>query len=378
MLDHQKLVVQLDKASKDLCLKFAQEKDIAKQVWQSIAHDADLAQKIQEKKWPFLVPHWSGPIGIPKNIDPVSLPYAVLAVDGSQIYYDKHQGPACYLINVGSVLLRYGSEKSSVVFASQPTVIVSSHDQSGAQGKDFVNEQREAFELISAVEQSDNYLKQNHDELFVCLFDGTLIFSTTQGLQQLMQGDDAQNFVLVYLAELEKLYERKILHAGYISFPRSKELVNVLKISASDYEVKKEESFELLGGLCDMDIAFYFLKQGQRSIVFQSKSPISYAYPKHLKPYFCYMHVGFEIIRLEFPFWIACNESLVDKICQVAFDQAQKGAGYPVCLFEAHEQAVIKSMDREFFYLMVQKMTQKHQGSYQASYKSMKKAQVPV
>ena len=365
MLDHQKLVAQLDKASKDLCVKFAHERDIAKQVWQSIANDYDLSKKIKEKKWPFLVPYWNGLIGISKDIDPLSLPYSVLAVDGSQIYYDKHQGPSCYLINVGSVLLRYGREKSSVSFASQPTVIVSSDKQSGSQGSDFINEQREAFELIAAVEQSDNYLKQDNDELFVCLFDGTLIFSTTQGLQQLIQEDNSQNFVLAYLTELEKLYERKILHAGYISFPRSKELVNVLKIAASGYEVKKEESFNLLAGLCDMDIAFYFLKHGQRSIVFQSKSPISYVYQKHLKPYFCYMHVGFEIVRLEFPFWIASDESLVDKICQVALDQAQKGAGYPVCLFEAHEQAVVKSMDREFFYLMVQKSKRLQRNSFQ-------------
>ncbi len=373
MLDHQKLVLQLDKVSKDLCVKFVHERDAALKLWQAIVIDLDLGKKIQERKWPFLVPYWNGPIDLVKDIGSVSLPYAVLAVDGSQIYYDKHQGPACYLINVGSVLLRYGVEKSSIEFSSQPMVIVSSHEQSGAQGADFINQQREAFELKAAVEQSIYYKQKNHEELFICLFDGTLIFSATQ----VTHSEEKQHFIFSYFAELEKLYEQKILHAGYISFPRSKELVNILRVAASEFGEKNEESI-FLSGLCDMDIVSFFLKPGQRSTIFQSKAPISYVYPKHLKPYFCYLHVGFEIVRLEFPYWIAVDQDLVDTICRVALDQAKKGAGYPVCLFEAHEQAVVKSMDREFFYLMVKKMLYKQNASYQTSYKSMKKAQVPV
>jgi len=373
MLDHQKLVEQLDKVSKDLSVHFARERDVAQKIWNVAIQDIDLCKKIQERKWPFLVPYWNGSIDFVKDIGSVSLPYAVLAVDGSQIYYDKHQGPACYLINVGSVLLRYGIEKSSVAFVSQPEVIVSTQEQSGAQGPDFINQQREAFELKEAVAQSIQYKKKHHEGTFVCLFDGTLIFSA----MQVTHSEEKQHFIFTYFAELEKLYQEKIVHAGYISFPKSKELVNVLRVFASGYG-EKNEDMVFLSDLCDMDIVAYFLQPGQRSTIFQSKAPISYMYPKHLKPYFCYMHVGFEIVRLEFPYWIAIDQDLVDNICNIALDQAKKGSGYPVCLFEAHEQAVVKSMDREFFYLMVQKMTQRQNGSYKVSYKSMKKAQAPV
>jgi hypothetical protein len=37
----------------------------------------------------------------------------------------------------------------------------------------------------------------------------------------------------------------------------------------------------------------------------------------------------------------------------VAYDQAQRGRGYPVALAEAHEAAVVRGADREAFYALV-------------------------
>ncbi|MBV8660536.1 MAG: hypothetical protein JO129_00095, partial [Candidatus Dependentiae bacterium] len=48
---------------------------------------------------------------------------------------------------------------------------------------------------------------------------------------------------------------------------------------------------------------------------------------------------------------------------------------YPVCLFEAHEQAVIKAIDRDFFYRMIEKMSHQKAKSYLISQKSIKKQQ---
>jgi NurA-like 5'-3' nuclease len=66
---------------------------------------------------------------------------------------------------------------------------------------------------------------------------------------------------------------------------------------------------------------------------------------------------------------------LVNKVCSVALDQAIKGHGYPVCLFEAHEQAVIKSVDRDFFYTMLERMSHRQAKNYALSQKSIKKLQ---
>ena len=71
---------------------------------------------------------------------------------------------------------------------------------------------------------------------------------------------------------------------------------------------------------------------------------------EHLVPHFFYMDVGAEIVRIEIPAWIARDEQKINTVAQIILNQSIKGRGYPVALAEAHEQAVVKGPDREFFY----------------------------
>lgn len=370
MLDRQKLLKELSRMDQQIFGKANDELALAQTTWKSICSDDMLASKLQSKKWSVLVPSWQGILGQTFSMQSQPHPYQVLAIDGSQIYYDRHQGPACYLINVGSVFFSYGVVQSTVKFESTPSVIMI-QGQGETQSAEAVNLAREQAELARAVHDARNLATLTQDP-FLCLFDGTLIFFQVDG-----QTDQKEQCFVQYLEHLQALCDRKILHAGYVSFPKSKELVNVLKLVIAGFDDKKIESLSL-HKLTDMDIAQFFLKPGERSIVFASKAPVSYLYPKHLKPYFCYVNVGAEIARLEFPAWIAQDELLVHQICAIVLDQASKGKGYPVCLFEAHEQAVVKACDRDFFYHMIQKITQQQAGNYQVSKKSLKKIAVPV
>lgn len=375
MLNRQKVINQLDQVSRSLFLRFAKAQDIAQKVWDTIEHDVELCTRVHAKKHSLLLPKWQGILGSKKVIAKQDNDYSVLAVDGSQIYYDKHQGPACYLLNIGSILLDYGGIKSSVQLRSEPHVFVTSDSEVEDSSTAFVNLQREAYEFEAALRLSSEYVVKNIKKSYVTLFDGSLIFFHLDGQQQELK----QKFLTQYLDYLYQFYDSKILIAGYMSFPRTKELVNILKLVLAQFDESQLENSDVLDQLTDMDIAYMFLQSGERSVVFESKAPISYMYPKEIKPYFCYLHVGFEIVRLEFPHWIAHDESLVDQICSVSLDQAQKGHGYPVCLFEAHEQAVVKSVDRQFFYSMMQRMSEKYvAGGYQRSLKSFKKMQVPI
>ncbi len=374
MLDHQKLFGQLEKVSKELFLKFAKEQDIAKTVWNNVKEDEELCNKVHAKKYSLLLPKWIGLLGQSKKIDENLVEYSVLAVDGSQIYYDKHQGPACYLLNVGSVLLEYKKVKSTVALHSEPSLFIISDDNKQMSSTELINAQREEFELDKAWQLSFVQQSKNDNKPYVVLFDGSLIFFQLDSKEQ----DEKQSFLQKYFDCLNKFYEQKILIAGYMSFPRTKELVNILKLALAQFDEHELEHAAILDQLTDMDVASYFLEPGYRSITFQSKAPISYLYPQPLKPYFCYLHVGSEIVRLEFPAWIAQQANLVDQICKVALDQAHKGKGYPVCLFEAHEQAVIKGYDRELFYMMMQKMSHNKNFQYKKSLKSLKKQYVPI
>jgi NurA-like 5'-3' nuclease len=65
--------------------------------------------------------------------------------------------------------------------------------------------------------------------------------------------------------------------------------------------------------------------------------------------YFFYLNIGQEIARVEVPEWVAQDTELLSAVHALVFDQAKKGGGYPVSLSEAHEHAVVKGKDREFF-----------------------------
>ena len=68
---------------------------------------------------------------------------------------------------------------------------------------------------------------------------------------------------------------------------------------------------------------------------------------------FFYLHAGTEIVRVEIPQWVAASPMLLDLVHAVAYDQAQKGMGYPIALAEAHQHAVVRGPERDLFYEMV-------------------------
>jgi hypothetical protein len=94
------------------------------------------------------------------------------------------------------------------------------------------------------------------------------------------------------------------------------------------------------------------LRPGERTAVFDSQSRILESYGQHRIGFF-YLNVGTEIARIEVPYWVASNRSLLDLVHAVAYDQVQKGNGYPVALAEAHQHVVVRGAERDLFYEMV-------------------------
>jgi len=125
--------------------------------------------------------------------------------------------------------------------------------------------------------------------------------------------------------------------------------------------------------LIDAQLLRLFLKPNQRTTIFWSNSKIVQNYPHQLRPCFFYLHVGQEIVRIETLAWVAQNKECLDLICKIAIDQSLKGQGYPVVLAEAHEQAVVKGPDREFFYHLIQKVGIEQKRRFYISQKSLKK-----
>lgn len=372
MLNKAILMQQLQAVSDGLFLDISGEFTIAQESWQRIVDDPTFIYKVRQISTPWLVPDWYEHLGAVFPVEPILDRYTVLAVDGSQVYPDRHQGTSCFLINIGSVILNYGQahEASSVFLDSKPYVFTGDENEDDvANGPELVNCRRQEFELQEGLSRSILLKEKLSDVPFAFLFDGSLVFWHLES----KEGNLKDLFLNKYLSLLDQLYKTSTLCAGYISLPKSKELVNLIRIELCKFKIEGCKELEAVNHLVDTAIARFFLSSYSRSIVFKSNAKIGASYPPHLVPHFFYMDVGAEIVRIEIPAWIARDDAKLNTVAQIILNQSIKGRGYPVALAEAHEQAVVKGPDREFFYHLITKLGIERKRQLSFSQKSMKK-----
>lgn len=371
MLNRARLLCELQNVSQALFCDNLQEFALARESWKRIVADPLFAHKVRQVRSPWMIPKWQGCPGQAIAIAKAPQSYGVLSVDGSQVYPDRHQGVACYLINIGTVQLIYGNDSKPVTFDSQPFLFTGAENEQGIEGTpELVNCRRQEYEFQLGLKSALAFLESSKSALpYIFLFDGSLIFWHLESKEL----DLKELFLNKYLASLELFYQHKIPCAGYISMPKSKELVNLIRIELCKFELDGCETHHAVDTLVDASIGSFFLSEGMRSIAFESNAQIGAAYPAYLKPYFFYLDVGSEIARVEIPAWIAHDESLLAQAASLIYDQAQKGSGYPVALAEAHEQAVVKGPDREFFYHLITRLGIEQKQRVIVSQKSLKK-----
>lgn len=371
MLDRAKLAHELQRVAGLVFIDSSADMQHAQQIWQQLAHDVTLASRMGTIKASFSIPTWEGVLGKKEVVTKSLASYQILSVDGSQIYPDRHQGPSCFLINIGSIVLRYGI-RSQVALHSQPYIFSSYGEHHEMVSTDMVNCRRQELEFTEGFLQGMR-CKQEHNEgePFLLLCDGSLIFWLLESKDTALQ----DHFLEKYISTLENLYQEKIPIAGYISLPQSRELVNILRLGAVDFNAKKAEE-QVFDRIFDSTVASFFLEPFERTILFQNNASISEHYPPHLRPHFFYINVGTEIGRVEIPQWVAADESLVSTVATIIADQCQKGFGYPIAIAEAHEAAVVKGPDRDFFYHLLDKMSMSYYHKIVTSQKSRRKRHI--
>ena len=344
MLHHAKVMHALNQIKGELFLDFSAEINVARAAWKRLAADPQFGQKAASTSSPWLIPSWHGAVDATYAVQTINEPYQVISVDGSQIYPDKHQGTSCYLVNIGIVALQYGMGDNAVTFNSMPYVYPGRSDEDGDENPiDLVNGKRQELELKTGFELCKQAFASSETSYKAFLFDGSLVF------WHLASKSDAikDQYLSSYLALLHQFIDVCVAH-------------------------------KQIDHLVDTTVAGFFLEPYERSTAFKSNAQIGELYPDHLAPYFFYLHVGHEIARIEIPAWIAHDEDKLGIVAQIMLDQAAKGHGYPVALAEAHEQAVVKGPDREFFYQLITKLAidQKQRIAY--SQKSAKKRRMGV
>lgn len=386
MLDRTKIIKEIENATSKLFVSYENQADLAFKKWQEISQIQDFQERVSTSESSFLLPSWQEKLDAIKNIEidsNFSKKYAILAVDGSQIYPERHiSGINCFVLNIGQCLLEY-SQKSRVVLKSEPKVLTFDQaipDNDEKFSLDLVDFKREELELNTALENAITLYPgyKNQGTPFAVFFDGSLIFWQLEGKHP----DVKKYFINQYIQALDGFYQHNIPIASYISMPKSRELVNLTKIGFCRFEhancipchsIYQTFPCKSVDNVLDTQLGQRFLNKFERTTVFQSNSKITGNYPQHLKPCFLYLNIGTEIIRLEFPAWVAQNSEHLDLICKIAIDQANKGNGYSVALAEAHEQAVIKGADRDFFYHLINRKSIELKQKVFMSPKSLKK-----
>ncbi len=368
MLHHAKVLQALTEIKGELFTDISKEISLARASWQRIIKDPEFQQKAHAVRSQWVIPSWLETIDNAYDVPLLHEPHQVISVDGSQIYPDRHQGTSCYLVNIGTIKLSYGCGDQPFLCNSIPYVYAGRNENEVDDNPmDVVNARRQELELQIGLELCQEHL--NNDLPSAFLFDGSLIFWHLASKSPSLK----DHYIARYLGLMHQLYAAKILHGGYISLSKGKDLVNLIRIELCNFVVNGCVEHKIMDHISDSTIAGFFLKPHQRTIVFKSNSPICEEYPEHLAPYFFYLHVGDEIARIEVPAWIAQDDDKVGAVARIMLDQAHKGSGYPVALAEAHEQAVVKGPDRDFFYLMLNKLAVDYKKRMFISQKSSKK-----
>jgi len=295
--------------------------------------------------------------------------FTVIATDGSHIDVDRHKSTRCYLINIGSAVIHYGTDPSAsldsfpcLYFGDEDLVIT----PVGVRGREqpiegallgikrSVDECHQLAKLAAELPPGSSSL---------ALLDGSLILWGLEAYPEFVTEALLDKGFLTYLDDIKKLNNGKRLGlASYISFPRSTDVVNVLRVALCPHDpancdrycaTNEKRDCDMVAGVQDRELFLNLLAQGERSAVFISQSSIVRKYYGGHQVYFFYLRLDDEVARVEITRWVAVDEGLLNLVHSLVLDQCQRGQGYPVALSEAHEKAVVTGADRENFWQLV-------------------------
>jgi hypothetical protein len=304
--------------------------------------------------------------------------HTVIATDGSQIAPNHHEIAYCYLLNIGRVVLHYGQNLHPLL-DSIPEVYYRPEDlyvsrQWGISTEDWMSHCRTVSEIVMLAELAG--IPQAAPAL--AMVDGSLVYWFLEQLPL-----EARDRILPpILKAWRQMREAKIPMIAYLSASRNVESLNFLRLLACPHPVPdclshcqhmERYPCQVFESLRDTSLWASTLQPGQRSPIWRSNARILELYEEQ-RIYFCYVHVGTEIARIEFPAWVKEDPIMLDQALGLILAQVQKGYGYPVAIAEAHNQAVVRGGDRtRFFALLERQMIKAGIKNVSISYKEARK-----
>ncbi|MDZ8085455.1 MAG: DNA double-strand break repair nuclease NurA [Nostoc sp. DedQUE12b] len=387
MLDLTKLARQMQGLSQHLTLEAAASRQRLELAQQHLKNAYECQQDLidRQEKWRDRILFANAtPIEPLETCIDIPVPpkiHTVIATDGSQIAPNHHEIAYCYLLNIGRVVLHYGQNRHPLL-DSVPEVFYRPEDlymsrQWGIRTEEWMSFRRTASETTVLAELACDAAQAETPAL--AMVDGSLIYWFLEQLPM-----DARDRILPPILEAwQQMRDARIPLMGYLSASRSIETMNFLRLLACPHPAPDCKSHcpnqlekvpcKIFEQLRDTSVWASRLKPGQRTTLWRSNSPILELYGDQTI-YFCYVHVGTEIARIEVPAWVAENATMLDQALGLMLAQVQKGYGYPVAIAEAHNQAVVKGGDKaRFFALLEQQMIKAGLKNVGTSYKEARK-----
>ncbi|MGB3789624.1 MAG: DNA double-strand break repair nuclease NurA [Phormidesmis sp.] len=389
MLDLSKLARQMQGISDHLSKEAESARrriEIAQNLMtQATANQSPLTQQLEtyRDRLLFAAAEPIEPLGTKIALQKAPEAHTVISSDGSQISPSHHEIAYCYLLNISRVIIHYGQSRYPLL-DSLPEVIYRAEDlyasrQWGISTEEWMSYKRTAAEAIMLSELGETGLQKIGPVPSLAMTDGSLIYWFLEQIPAAARDE----ILLPVLAAWKQLREKRIPVMGYISSSRSGEALNFLRLQACPYEEpdcrthcedqRAQMPCQVFSPLRDVTLWATTLAPGERGPLWKSSADILSCYGEHTV-YFCYVHVGAEVARVEFPQWVVEDSELLDSALSLMLAQVQKGFGYPVALAEAHNQAVVRGGDRtRFFTLLEQQMIRAGLKNVGTSFKEARK-----
>ncbi len=300
----------------------------------------------------------------------------VIAVDGSQIYPDKHSALQYYLINIGAFIIQIGSGqapsvvKTTVLGAEESDVIVDGRMITVP----LVNLRRTVAEMEGLTELSLE-VESSQDTAVISLIDGPIALRTQgEGISK-RETDHLYNR---HLKAIDRLAACHCALAGYVDQPGGSSVLNLLWLASfelDEIDAVLEDNTPVFGGLSDRAMFQKHLGPGERSALFETISGWNIPYQQRRAPdhpntthsvHIFYLNVSMTdspvVVRVEVPEWVANNSELINSLHAALVHQSQYTAGshYPYALARADGEAVIQSQDRQVVENMLTRELLKH------------------
>ncbi|NMC14783.1 MAG: DNA double-strand break repair nuclease NurA [Chloroflexi bacterium] len=274
-------------------------------------------------------------------------PVTMIAVDGSQINYDRHSEVQYALINIGAIITASSQSEAPQTFTRSELL----YDDQLFTLEGVISEARLA--LLRDMEERKVIIElaESLHPPVISLTDGPLEFWGAETASDKSELNKQQS---EYQKILYKLQNLKVYPAGFVDNPGENLVIRMLELTeASKADINNFKNFRPLHGVSDHDLFNEILKPGARSAIFQKQSISTSALDDNNQTHFFYLNVSSAgkpwLARIEIPGWVAQDSQAIDSLQAALMKQCSilGSNAYPYVLHRAHEIALVTFQEKE-------------------------------